>query len=72
MAEVADSKYFWRIIIEEDGKPWANAEGHGDTAKIAAKMLCTALQSMYMYNFPKENGHTILIKTIFERIEKMT
>jgi len=71
MAETLDH-YFWRLIIEENGKPFASAEGKGDTAKMAAKMLCVALESMYMHKFPIENGHTITIKTIFERVEKMT
>jgi hypothetical protein len=60
--------YFWRIVIEEDGAEYASGQGTETSAREAARLLALWLHEFYLHKFPKENGHTITIKTIFERL----
>ncbi|MFS8083702.1 MAG: hypothetical protein ACMG51_09635 [Ginsengibacter sp.] len=64
--------YFWRIIIIENGKNFASAEGKADTAKLAAKMIWFSLEEFYLHKFPKDDGNSVEIKTILEKVEGFT
>lgn len=66
MADV--TPYFWRITINENGKEIASGQGEEPSARDAARVLALWLHEFYLHKFPKENGNTIEIKTIFEKV----
>lgn len=65
------TQYFWRIIITEDGKEIQSGQGTEDSAQEAARILALWLHEFSLHKFPKENGHSIQIKTIFEKVATM-
>lgn len=68
---MAKAKYFWRIIITEDDVEVQSGQGTEDCAQEAARILALWLHEFSLHKFPKENGHTIQIKTIFEKVATM-
>jgi hypothetical protein len=60
--------YFWRIVIKENGLEYASGQGTETSAKEAAHLLSLWLHKFYLHKFPKENGNTIEIHTIYEKV----